>query len=176
MKKVYYIDSILLAICTILFVILAKDIGNSIRIIFALYITFLLFISTKLRITIKYEPKCKMIFTEIFTVILLFLGKVYFLLMILKFGLYTGEIAFLYTLILFALHSYLLLSYTYLSGNLIIQLSTKPIEISKIKSYEVKDKHLDFYYFNIYTEDEKKIKCRLTKISFEEFKSKMSNK
>lgn len=176
MKKAFFLDFILLIISIFAFVLFFKDINDfNIIIIFVLFITVSIFVSRKMSIITKLPPLNHLSLKEKLNVFLLILGKIDFLLMIIRFGYFHSKMNDSLMLLLFIVFEFLILDYAYIHNNSLIILKKDPINISLIT---VKESH-KYYgqnYIYSYTSTHKKLNFNLSDPEFEIFNSIMRNR
>ncbi|AKL94329.1 hypothetical protein CACET_c08200 [Clostridium aceticum] len=172
MKKVYYVDSILLILSTVLFITFVENIDDIInRAIFLLFISGCIYANIKMSIVIKYPPKHKLAAKEKTDVFLLILGKIYFLIMMIRFGYYLSDGNDLFILLVFMFHGSLILDYTYIHNNYLITIKRKPIHLHEILEFEMEKQFLNQKYLHAKIKEKGTIRFCLSEYEYENFKN-----
>ncbi|MBO3444896.1 hypothetical protein [Clostridium sp. CCUG 7971] len=166
MKRIYYLDSIMMAICTMLYFVFFKDIKNIFYfLIFSSYILYNAYIISRLRLVKNFDNDVKMSPKFSAGSIYLFLGKLLFI----PIYVYDQENTIVFMLFYFMIMSFLVLEYTYIDDNKIIKLSGKYISLKDISSYRIIGNYNEYIYLDIYCNSKRIFNCSPSKKNFDLF-------
>ncbi len=170
MKKIYYLDSIMMAICIILYLVFFKDIKNIFHfLIFSSYLLFNVYIISRLRLVKNLDNDVKMSPKFMAGSIFLFLGKLIFIALIILIYVYNQESTPTFMLVYCMCMSFFILEYTYIDDNKIIKLSGKYILLKDISSYKIIGNYNEYIYLNIYSNSRRIFNCSPSKKNFDLF-------
>lgn len=162
MKKIFLIDSIMLLASLILLAIFAPGIHDTgILCIFALFITLSLYVSVKMSILLRFTPKSPLSWAEKLFAFALILGKLDFLVMVLRFGYFKSTMNDSVMLFLFMAYTLGVLLYAYTTDTHLIILSRGAYAYEDLTEATVKES-FGQYHFCMSTKDNKKIYFRLS--------------
>lgn len=174
MKKIYYLDIILMVVCATLYVIYFRNIESKIYLlIFSSCILSNAYISFRLCSVKKFDKNNKMGPKFRMGSIYLFLEQLLFITQIILFGVYNQESPIAFMLVYFMIWSFLTLEYAYVDNKKIIKLSGRYVLLDDISAYQISDNYSGDTYLDIDCNSGKKFKCSLSKQNFDLFISQL---
>ncbi|MFZ7119879.1 MAG: hypothetical protein ACOWWH_02865 [Eubacteriaceae bacterium] len=170
MKKIYYIDSVLLIVSIVFFIISIKNINEfSLMVLFILFILQSIYINMKISIVRKYPPQHKISIRDIFYSIYLIWGKLYFLLIVIARGIYLENIFYQSLLLItFIFGSWLIGDYSYVYKQIIF-VKGKKILPEDIIDYKIIMKSMDQIFLQATAKEGEILKFSLYKSDFDDF-------
>lgn len=170
MKKIYYIDTVLLIFSILFFIIAIKNINEFfLMVLFILFILHSIYINMKISIVRKYPPQHKISIRDIFYSIYLIWGKLYFLLIVTAKGIYLENIFYQSLLLItFIFGSWLIGDYSYVYKQLLF-VKGKKVLMKDIIEYKIKLKSMDQIFLRATTKEGKILKFSLYKSDFDDF-------
>lgn len=173
MKKMFYIDCCSTILCVISLVLFGSKISSIYYVLICvLYLLFSIYVTKSLRKILKYPCTSKISFKQKLFNAVSIIGKLLFLIQIyVMVGHFNEEPVQVTVLIVFILHSYLVLDYTYIYKNKLVRLRGKPIDLDDIQSYSYIANFMDETNLNIHTKFGKSYKCYFSPEELKKFTS-----
>lgn len=173
MKKIFYIDTVLTILCAISLALFINKIDNIYYMSICLvYLLFSIYVTKNLIKVLKYPCESKLSFKQKLFNIVSIIGKLLFLIQVaIMVGHFNDEPSQAPVLIVFILHSYLVLDYTYICNNKLIRLRGEPIDLDYIQSYTYIASFMDETNLNIHTNFGKSYKCYFSPEELKKFTS-----
>jgi hypothetical protein len=166
-------DSFLTSMCAISLILFINKINNiTYTLICVGYFLFSIYINRNLSKVLKYPCKSKLSFKQNMFNILSFMGKILFLIQVaIMVGFYNDEPTQCFALIAFALHSFIVLDYTYIYNDKLIRLKGDPILLDNILESTYILSFMDETNLKISTKSGKSYKCYFTQEEYKKFTS-----
>jgi len=167
-KRIFYIDRLLLIVSLALFIFYFKNIDGITNIlIYFVFFAFNIYLNLLMYKVDKYKRESRMSLKEILDCIPLILGKILSITQTLLMGVYLENNGLNGMLILFILQSYSILSYSYLYENKLISIKSKPLDLDDIINLNIEREFMNQIYIYINNKFNKKSTYCLSKEEYE---------